>query len=132
MVCVRQGTERSLALSPRHCLRGFAFCTGAAAREQQAMGSGDEPPATASATSSLVPATASHAASQSGCSQQGLSFGKEGFGDQACCLESRANPTRKAARELPPGTKAREMASNQTPFRSPALGTVGDWKALFF
>lgn len=53
MVCIRQGTERSLALSPPHRLRGFAFCSGEAAGERQAMGSGDEPPAAAIATSSL-------------------------------------------------------------------------------
>lgn len=54
MVCVHQGTQRLLALSPpSQRLRGFAFCSGEAAGERQAMGSGDEPPAAAIATSSL-------------------------------------------------------------------------------
>jgi len=91
MVCVRQGTERSLALSPCAAC-GICFLPGGSCR-----GSGDEPPLTATATSSPVPATTSRAASQSGCGQRGLLVGKKGARDQARCLESRANPTGEAA-----------------------------------
>lgn len=90
------------------------------------MGCGDEPPAVAIATSSLVPATASRAASQTAATSGVFCSGRRGLGIRL------ANPTGEAAWELPPGTEAREMAPNQIPFHSPALGTVGDWKELFF
>lgn len=53
MVRVRQGTNGAvLGPLPPRCLWGFAFCSGAAAGKRRAMGSGDEPPATAIAISS--------------------------------------------------------------------------------
>lgn len=124
---------------PLRCLRGFAFCLGAAAGERQVTGSGDEPPATAIATSSLEhrgqPCSIPKWLQPVG----GLLLGKGGSGDRARCLESRVSSTGEPAqaaepRELPPGTEACEMAPNQTPFRSLALGTVGDWKVrwVFF
>lgn len=53
MVRVHQGMNRAvLGPLPPCCLWGFAFCSGAAAGEQWAMGSVDEPHATAIAISS--------------------------------------------------------------------------------
>lgn len=59
---------------PPRCRQGFAFGSGAAAGERQEMGSEDEPPATAIATSGQpcgIPLC---------CGQQGLFLGRRGLG----------------------------------------------------
>lgn len=73
------------------CLQGFAFRSGAAAGERRAMGCGDEPPAVAIATSSLVPATASRAASQTAATSRVFCSGRRSLGIRLAVW--RAGPT---------------------------------------
>ena len=98
MVCVRQGTERSLALSSPRCLRGFAFCLEAAAGKRQAMGSGDEPPAAAIATSSLVPAAACRAASQTAAASGVFCSGRRGLGIRLAVWQAGPTPPARLCR----------------------------------
>lgn len=80
MVCVHQGTERSLALSP-HAAAGIPA-------PGQLLGSGRRwDPGTSHPPGSLLPPP-----SPPGCSQQGVWLGEEGALDRARCGENRNSP----------------------------------------